>query len=451
MFYFNLLSKILSHRIKNLIFFFIVFSIFLNLSESITFKEIFIIQVLLILIFLSNFITINYIYLPFFLVTFFLFYFQIDLKYSAYLMLLVIMNAFFKIKDEVNFKTKDEAKIYFREDQVYNILIIILIFFSFDVKSLHLGIGIELEKRNILINFYYLIDHALNYTDYFGFFSKFYNASFILYTTKYTIANLDPNYSAILTLMVYNLFFFKSQKNFIKKFIIFSLITLFLTQSKSALIFIIVNIFFYRFKFSFNKKIFFFLLFNLFIFIASYLIFLKLPNPYDKFLSKEEKISQIVSKKEGQIYSDVVCDKYKEYFKYIIYFTDCGDNVKRPIILRSVFGSSTYYKFYTIGIVIDDFKKNLQKYVMPNRLAEFKNYDKLILNYYFSSHNLIQKIFLNYGILIGLIFVLNFYIFFKNYNNYNIFPAIFASSFVGLDIFLFLPIIIISFLTNEKK
>ena len=157
-----------------------------------------------------------------------------------------------------------------------------------------------------------------------------------------------------------------------------------------------------------------------------------------------------MSKKEGQIYSDVVCDKYKEYFKYIIYFTDCGENVSRPIILRSIFGSSTYYKFYTIGIVLDDFKKNLQKYIMPNRLAEFKNYDKLILNYYFSTHNLLQKVLLNYGILIGLIFFFNLYIFFKNNINYNIFPAIFASSFIGLDVMLFLPVILISFI-NVKK
>lgn len=110
-----MLPKILSHRIKNLIFFFIISSIFLNLSEFITFKEIFIIQVLLILIFLSNFIKINYIYIPFFLLTFFLFYFQVDLKHSAYLILLIIMNAFFKIKDEVNFKTKNEIKIFFEK------------------------------------------------------------------------------------------------------------------------------------------------------------------------------------------------------------------------------------------------------------------------------------------------------------------------------------------------
>ena len=180
-------------------------------------------------------------------------------------------------------------------------------------------------------------------------------------------------------------------------------------------------------------------------------MFLKLPNPYDKFLSKDEKKSQTVSKKEGQVYAEVVCDKYNEYSKYIIYFTDCGENSKRPVLFRSIFGSSTYYKFYTIGIVTDDFKNNLQKYVMPNRLAEFKNYDKLILNYYFSTHNLLQKILLNYGIMIGLIFILNFYIFFRNNINYNIFPAIFASSFVGLDVMLFLPIILISFINIKKK
>ena len=80
------------------------------------------------------------------------------------------MNAFFKIKDEVNFKTKNEIKIFFQENQLFNFLIIIVVIFSFDVRNDISGIDAELEKRNILINFYYLIDHSLTNTNFQGFF-----------------------------------------------------------------------------------------------------------------------------------------------------------------------------------------------------------------------------------------------------------------------------------------
>ena len=52
--------------------------------------------------------------------------------------------------------------------------------------------------------------------------------------------------------------------------------------------------------------------------------------------------------------------------------------------------------------------------------------------------------------LIFVIFLLGIYIFFKRQKNFNFFPAMVASSFVGIDLFLFLPILIISFYKVEE-
>ena len=123
-------------------------------------------------------------------------FFSQEIKYFAIILLLVLLNLFLN---------KPE-----REDFKFNNNIFYLFYFSliFLAKSVNNG--------------EYFLTIILNSS-----------INLSLTTTKYSYFNLDPNYASILILMIFNIFFFQKNNNYLKRFTIFTFLLILLTQSKS--------------------------------------------------------------------------------------------------------------------------------------------------------------------------------------------------------------------------
>jgi hypothetical protein len=350
---------------------------------------------------------INIYYVPLFVLSFFYFIWSNELKYFIYLFTILFFVTFYdKIEFNENF--------YKFNNFLYVLFISFLVIAAYEV-SLNIYF-LEIINSNFL--------KSLNYVEEIVEVSNS--------RRRYSYFNLDANYASILMLMIYNLLFFKRQKNYLFKITMFTFILLFFTQSKSGLLFYFINLISYRFNFSFKRQIIIFFVLNLIIFISSYVFYKNFKNPY------KEKNKYYVQ----QIYYEEVCNN--ENFDKLKVFTDCE---KRNQIIFGLFGYSSYLKFYSIGFVINNIYKNFDKYLLPNvlkNMSEQMGYTNHILNNNFSAHNLILKGVIFMGLLFFSFFLIGIYILFKRQNNYNLLPAMVAGSFVGIDIFLFLPIILMS-------
>jgi hypothetical protein len=383
--------------------------LFLRYIPDISFKIIFISQSLLLFLTYINNIYIDKKIIPFFLVVLVYPIFFQDLKYFGFIFLIILLNLFLKKPERDNFKLNN----------------IFFYFFCFLIIIL---------AKSVNFNEYFLKEIFIN------------SIGFLLTSTKYSYFNLDSNYASILILMIFNLFFYENSKKYLIKLTIFTILLIIFTQSKSGVIFYLILLFFFKFKIKYKNKIIIFLIVNLFLFTTSYLFYKNFKNPYEKILVIPSKFH---STPETDAYYDEICNNKK--FDKIKLFTDCNkltDVYKKNYVLLKFFGMSTYLKLYSIGFSVNDLITNLNEYLLPENIKKRSNKfsdSKYYLDNYFSAHNILLKAIQNFGLIYFLIFSINIYIFFKKSFNYNFFPSIFSSMFVGIDIFLFTSILALSF------
>ena len=411
---FNIINSKCNIQIKNnlsqILVTFTVAILFLRYIPDITFKIIFISQSLLLFIIYINNFFIDKKIIPFFLTVLAYPFFSQDLKYFGFIFLIILLNLFLKKPERKNFKLNN----------------IFFCFFCFLVIIL---------AKSVNFNEYFLKEIFIN------------SIGFLLTSTKYSYFNLDSNYASILILMIFNLFFYENSKKYLIKLTIFTILLIIFTQSKSGLVFYLTLLFFFKSKIKYKNKIIIFLIANLVLFTTSYLFYKNFKNPYEKILLIPSKVH---STPETDAYYDEIC--YKKKFDKIKYFTDCNilriDDNKQNYVLLKIFGMSTYLKLYSIGFSLNDLIYNFNEYLLPQsvkkRSSKFLNSNHH-LNNNFSAHNILLKAIQNFGFIYSLIFLINIYIFFKKSFNYNFFPTIFSSMFVGMDIFLFASILALSF------
>ena len=408
---FNIINSKFNIQIKNnlsqILVTFIVAILFLRYIPDITFKIIFISQSLLLFIIYINNFFIDKKIIPFFLTVLAYPFFSQDLKYFGFIFLIILLNLFLKKPERKNFKLNN----------------IFFCFFCFLVIIL---------AKSVNFNEYFLKEIFINST------------GFLLTLTRYSYFSLDPNYATILILMIFNLFFYENSKKYLIKLTIFTFLLIIFTQSKSGIIFYLTLLFFYNIKVKYKYKIIIFFIINLFLFMSSYLFYKNFKSPYEKTFPSINHTTPAID-----AYYDEICGNNK--FDKIRFLTDCNnswDTNKKNYVLLKIFGMSTYLKLYSIGFSTNDLIFNIDEYLLPasfkKRLIKFQN-SKYYFDNYFSAHNILLKIFQNFGIIYSFIFLINIYIFFKKSFNYNFFPAIFSSMFIGMDIFLFTSILALSF------
>ena len=408
---FNIINSKFNIQIKNnlsqILVTFIVAILFLRYIPDITFKIIFISQSLLLFIIYINNFFIDKKIIPFFLTVLAYPFFSQDLKYFGFIFLIILLNLFLKKPERKNFKLNN----------------IFFCFFCFLVIIL---------AKSVNFNEYFLKEIFINST------------GFLLTLTRYSYFSLDPNYATILILMIFNLFFYENSKKYLIKLTIFTFLLIIFTQSKSGIIFYLTLLFFYNIRVKYKYKVIIFCIINLFLFMSSYLFYKNFKSPYEKTFPSIHHTTP-----ETDAYYDEICGNNK--FDKIRFLTDCNNSLdtnKKNYVLLKIFGMSTYLKLYSIGFSTNDLIFNIDEYLLPasfkKRLIKFQN-SKYYFDNYFSAHNILLKIFQNFGIIYSFIFLINIYIFFKKSFNYNFFPAIFSSMFIGMDIFLFTSILALSF------
>ena len=408
---FNIINFKLNNETKdNLIRILVTLTVvilFFRYIPNVSFKIIFISQSSLLFLININNINIDRKIIPFFLFVLIYPFFSQELKYFSFIFLIVLLNLLLKKPQINNFKLEN---IFF---YFFCFLIIIL------AKSVNFD---EYFLKEIFIN----------------------SIGFLLTSTKYSYFSLDPNYATILILMIFNLFFYENSKKYLIKLTIFTFLLIIFTQSKSGIIFYLTLLFFYNIKVKYKYKIIIFFIINLFLFMSSYLFYKNFKSPYEKTYPSINNTTP-----EIDAYYDEICGNSK--FDKIRFLTDCNnswDTNKKNYVLLKIFGMSTYLKLYSIGFSTNDLIFNIDEYLLPasfkKRLIKLQN-SKYYFDNHFSAHNILLKIFQNFGIIYSFIFLINIYIFFKKSFNYNFFPAIFSSMFIGMDIFLFTSILALSF------
>ena len=411
--------------------FFLVITIillyFFRYVEIISFKFIYLSQLFILLVILKNEIKINKIFIIQILFALLFLFLNNEIKYSSYLITVILFNCLLKTDQiNINFFSKNKLCFY--------LPILFLVIFASEVNSNKTFLSL------IFTNFLEYESLGLNpYRDASGY---LYSSKFeYLRNTKYKYFNIDPNYGSILILMMFNILNFNYQKNYIKKFTIFSFILLFFTQSKSGFVFYLISIIFNKFKFNLLKQVIIIFLFNIIFIFVGYIFFKNIQNPYD--LKNKSDYSYEIYKKE-------ICSKE---FVFLKKFSDCP-NQKKFSHLTNFFGVSTYLKLYSVGNSFDDIKKNIFIYLFPNPLDKVlmnTKESKIKRNNEFSAHNFFIKGVQYFGIFYFILFLFNLFYLFSKTNNFNFFPSIISSTFIGIDIFLFLPLIILGFYKPKKN
>ena len=369
-----------------------VATIFLRYVPDLSFKIIYFVQTLLLFfIYFKNF--------------------SIDkeIKYFAIIFLLILLNLFFNKPEREDFKFDNN------------------IFYLFYFSLIFLAKSVNNEEYFLSI----ILDSKINLS---------------LATTRYSYFNLDPNYASILILMIFNIFFYQMNKNYLKRFTIFTFLLILFTQSKSGIIFYLIVLIFYFFKIEFKKKILIFLFVNFILFFVSVIFYNNFLNPYIKknySIPSKQSTTSVVD-----AYYSEIC--FNEKFNRVKYLTDCQDyhRSKKNYIINKLLGVSVYLKLYSIGFSVNDIIFNLNDYFFPDGVKNRSNTkinSKYVYSNQFSAHNILIKGIQNFGLIYFLIFLINCYLFFKKSYNYNFFPVIFSCIFIGLDIFLFLPLLVLSF------
>tara|TARA_A100001015_G_scaffold40663_1_gene44524 strand:- start:4183 stop:5475 length:1293 start_codon:yes stop_codon:yes gene_type:complete len=428
------MKKIFKNFHFNNLNFFLVTTIillyFFQYTEIISFKFIYLSQLVILLVILKNEIKINKIFIIQILFALLFLFFNNEIKYSSYLITVILFNFLLKTEQiNVNFFSKNKLCFY--------LPILFLIIFACEINSNRTFLSL------IFTNFLEYESLGLNsYREASGY---LYSSKFeYLRNTKYRYFNIDSNYASILILMMFNILNFNDQKNYVKKFTIFSFILLFFTQSKSGVVFYLINLIFNKFKIKLMKQVLIIFLFNIVFIFAGYIFYKNFQNPYYfTNLNKKNDHSYLIYKKE-------ICTKE---FSFLKKFSDCP-NQKKISHLTNFFGVSTYLKLYSVGNSFDDIKKNFFIYLFPNPLDKILMNSKeseIKRNNEFSAHNFFIKGVQYFGIFYFILFLFNLFYLFSRTNNFNFFPSIISSTFIGIDIFLFLPLIILSFHKPKKN
>ena len=268
---------------------------------------------------------------------------------------------------------------------------------------------------------------------------------------------LNANLTSVLLLIV--AIFFLQYLNKIKFLIFFSLtaiLILILTSSKSGTLFFIFYFLITIIRISKVKMFIIFILLNFFLILSSIWLVKNFDNPY----VGKNRIEQV------QVYNKFCTSFDSKIIKYLSNCVTEGYNEKRQkegLYLKTylpknnilnIFGMSSYYKFYTFGLTIDNIKKNYKYFIFPNGLNKLIDEDKIQFSQIkndFAAHSFILQSIHKFGFTYFIIFLVNLYYLTRMYKNIEIFtPFLISSTFLSVDIMLFFPLIIMQiYLSNN--
>ena len=430
-----------------LVLFIAGFSFFNN--SFISFKLIYALQILIVFFFYFQYkkIKIEKNILLLNLIILICLFYKFDKSY-IYLFLICILNIFF------NFKGMD--KIIIKKNLIFCTIFTFLVFFTFRSNYFLLdgnSTEIFLYDRIILnlVNYKNCTISMMN-LEHIRFIDGLggeCSSSLSIHKFRYGILGLQANLSAILCLLVSYIFLKGLKKKlFIMYFSLFGAIFLFITLSKSGLIFFALVIFLSLFEI--NKKMIFlsFFLFHLLIGITSLHLIQNIPNIWK---------TGVESKHMADIYHTDFCNKIKDV-PILSDISECkyenritlGNKLEgnMSLLLVNIAGISSFYKLYSYGMIIEHISDNFRDYLMPNPVNRMLDEKKITISQVkgeLSAHSLFFLTFIKFGILLSIIFFINLYIFFTKHDDNKLFIAfIFSSMFLSLDIFLLFPLYLLS-------
>ena len=278
------------------------------------------------------------------------------------------------------------------------------------------------------------------------------NCEFQLKRLRYRFLDLHSNLTSIFCLIItYILLKDFKKKKFIFLYSAFGLFFLYITLSKSGLLFFLTILCLTFLNLNNKILLLLFFVFNLFLGIISYNISSSVSN----FWGKDTSVAL-------SVYEQEFCPKIMN-IPVIGYFNECNIeknayvqkmNKNPQLLLFNIMGYSTFYKLHSYGMVTESVLNNLRYYLFPNPLYQLEK-NKIInkndINGKLSSHGLFFLVFLKYGIILGTIFFINLYLFLKKISEKKLFIAfIFSSTFLSLDIFLLFPYFLLSMLIKSR-
>ncbi len=409
-------------------------------NSIISFKLIYVLQILIIFYFLIKYSKIKIdkkiIFLNFIVLT--IVFFKFDKSY-VYLILICFLNTFFflnKIKN-INLNHQIILQIFFT--------IIMLLFFKTSTSLNNINIELflfEEIKKNYIHHQTCIFNNGIE------------NCEFNIKRLRYRFLNLHSNLTAIFCLIItYILLKDLNKKSFIFLFSLFGILFLYLTLSKSGLIFFLTILVLTLINLNTKFLLLCFFVFNLFLGIVSQ----NVSSSTTDFWDKDPTVGQEVYQKE-------FCPKIKQ-IPIIGFFNECDkeDNSKNDFIKKlkisphnlifNVMGYSTFYKIHSYGMVVESISNNLQYYLFPNplyRLQKNQIINKNDITSKLSAHGLFFLVLLKYGLILGTVFFINLYLFLKKINEKKLFIAfMFSSTFLSLDIFLLFPFFLLSLLIKS--
>ena len=419
-------------------------------SSLISFKFIYAFQIIVIFYFLIKYseIKINKKIIFLNLAVLSLIFFNFDKSY-VYLVLLCSLNAIFTLG-----KIK---QIKFKYNFILLIIFTLIMIACFKTTTAKDDVEIEVFFIKEIINSYQIYQSCLttqendilnNPSMITG------NCEFSFKLLRYRFFDLHSNLTAIFCLIIsYILLKNTSKIFFIISFSIFGLFFLYLTLSKSGLIFFLTILFLTIFNFNSKILLLLFFAFNIFLGIISH----NISSTISDFWGKETSLGI-------KAYQEEFCPKIKN-IPVINFLNECyQDNqeknlyvkkmLKLPqILIFNFMGYSTFYKLHSNGMVVESISNNLKYYLFPDPLNKLE-IDKIIqkkdITSKFSPHGLFFMVFLKYGIILGAIFFINLYFFLSKTNEKKLFIAfILSSTFLALDIFLLFPFFLLSMLVKS--
>jgi hypothetical protein len=321
-----------------------------------------------------------------------------------------------------------------------------------------------------------------------------------LFVKRFGFHNLDPNFTAILFLMLSQILIFNHGKNNFFFFSLFAIIILFLTGSKAGLVYYLFILIFDYLKIfnSYNKVFSLYILTFLFILILSVTLVKNAPTPFyeDPYSAEKhnnfikwrynnhkyfqdilfclEHSDQLKDYKFNQDYVDDLkfADKYfQKLNKLNIAIKNEADDINlieapfggqeyfcafklRRNNLSLILNHSNYHRFYTYGSSFIEMIKNKFIFIFVNPYDFIKKsgkYSSTEMRQYFSPHSMLVDIIVRFGFPVFCLFLFQFYLLIKKLKNPNIItPFFFSSLFLSFDTFLFVPLLILLIVIKEK-
>lgn len=274
---------------------------------------------------------------------------------------------------------------------------------------------------------------------------------------RYSLFGFNPVYGSFLSIVSIYLVL-KNNVDFFKKFLFFSILIVFLSESKSILI-MVTFILFFHYKSEYLKKILILtIVLNFLIIGFSYKFYKSFPSPYD-----ELNYSKFIT----NYCKPIIYDK-----RYLLKFNGiCGSDYNFqpdeyeleyyfPFPLLDFFNKSNYYRFHNIGYATDHLFKNYKYYLtkinfktnelssLKAKYVEIKEFNQSI-----NPHNLILKLILDCGFLYFGVFAYLFYrlLSINNYKNILLIAFIIFSSIQGLGLLIYWPLILFTTMFNYDR